>query len=478
MSSQPHRKTLLSTLLIVSCLLPSCIWMKSSTVRVEEARNDISNDYLNQVKLHQNGSAGESLKITWNQGLEKMYLTNPTLIQADYRLADSKDRQKQVWTNMIPGVSVGLSDSATIKDIGSLFSDSSFRINSFVSLGNLLTLPKTIYTNKLTYLGSALQAESSMRQQVIALYRLFQQQKLHRIEKQALDLEAEILKGITGADGAETLAMKLKHEKSYESWEKNISDWETKVGDFFMAGYSDIYLNPNGIPNILYAPSDLDFADTSRWGLLQLNLLALENIASDGRILDTYFRYVPRANLTVSAPPLYSSSSSQSFDPALIRLGPSFNWSLDSRGSISRQLDRIKRDKPLDDWRKDRKTRQEVKKLFEGKKALIEIKEELAELHTAIEVYKTAVKSGLVKDPQKAIQTMRRLKEKEVRLMAREIEICSAFWLIDEQRWKPITKRWLETRQQRTTLRKKNSKSKQLSFKNQLNKWARKKKKQ
>jgi len=73
---------------------------------------------------------------------------------------------------------------------------------------------------------------------------------------------------------------------------------------------------------------------------------------------------------------------------------------------------------------------------------------------------------------------MRRLKEKEVRLMAREIEICSAFWLIDEQRWKPITKRWLETRQQRTTLRKKNSKSKQLSFKNQLNKWARKKKKQ
>jgi hypothetical protein len=450
--------------------------MKPADERVSEARDSISEKYLKQIHRYKNGIAGEELNISWNQGLEKMYLSNPNLIEADFRLADAKENQKQVWKNMIPGITVGLSDTATIQDIGELFSNSSFRINSFVSLGNLLDLPSTVYANKLTYMGSALQAENTMRQEVIALYRLFQEQRLHKIEKQALDLEAEILKGVTSLDGNDIAAMKLEHKESLKVWEKNVSDWNTKVSDFFMADYDDIHLKPKSIPNIIYDPTELDFTDTSRWGLLQLNLLALENIAEEGRVLETYLRYLPRANLSVSAPPLYNNINNQGFDPALIRLSPSFYWNLDSRGSISRQLDRIKRDRPLQDWRKDKRTREEVKKLFEGKKLLIEIKQELSVLHSAIEVYKTAVRANLVKDPEKAVQTMRQLKEEEVRLMAREIEICSAFWLIDEQRWRPITKRWLQTRKQRTAQRENNLKSKELGLKNQLKKWVGKKK--
>ncbi len=100
--------------------------------------------------------------------------------------------------------------------------------------------------------------------------------------------------------------------------ENNVKEWETKVGDFFMDGYASIRLKPEKIPNILYNPTELDFTDTSRWGLLQLNLLALESIAEDGRIIDTYLRYLPRANLNVSAPPLYNNTSGQSFDPAAV----------------------------------------------------------------------------------------------------------------------------------------------------------------
>lgn len=476
-----HLNTLFTKFLVIlsgALLVSSCIWMKPVDERISEARDDVSDKYLKQVRLHQNGGFRGKLHITWQQGLEKMYLANPNLIQADYRMLDAKYRQKQVWRNMIPGLSVGLSDSKTIKDIGDIFSDSSFRINSFISLGNLLDLPSTVYTNKLTYIGSALQSENTMRQQVITLYRLFQEQKLHRIEKQALDLESQILASISGKDASDSLDMKLRHKEAIENYERNIKDWKTKVGDFFMSGFEDIYLDPNGIPDIIYDPNKLDFSDTKRWGLLQLNLLALENIAEDGRILDTYLRYLPTANLSVSAPPLYSNTNGQSFDPANIRLSPSFNWNLDSRGYIGRQLYRIKREQPLRDWRKDRRTREEVKKLFEGKELLIKIKKELTELRAAIEIYKKAVGSGLVKDPQKAVQTMRNLKEKEVRLMAREIEICSTFWLIDEKRWRPITKRWLQTRKQRTTLRENSDKYKELNFKNQVKKWAGKKKKE
>lgn len=465
-----HKKSPLLLAIVTSFYCSSCVWMTPAEKRIAEARDSISKDYLKQVSAYENGQQNSKLHISWQQGLEKMYLSNPVLIQADFRLADAKDRGQQVWRNMIPGLSVGLSNSSTIGDVADLLSDSSFRLNSFVSLGNLLTLPTTTYTNKLTYIGSALTAENTMRQQVIALYRLFQEQRLHRIEKQALDLEAAILASTTSAGSPEILTMKLKHKESYETWKENTAQWRVKVGDFFMQGYDEVTLLPKGIPDIIYNPKDLDFTNTKRWGMLQLNLLALERIAEDGRILDTYFRYLPRTNLSVSAPPLYNNSSGQTFDPALIRLGPSLNWNLDSRGSIGRQLDRLKRNKPLDDWRKDKRTREEVKKLFEGREQLVEIKKELAKLHSAIKVYKTAVRSGLVKDPERAVQTMRKLKEKEVRLMAKEIEICSAFWLIDEQRWKSITKRWLETRKQRNELRKNNTKGKGISLGNQLKK--------
>ncbi len=461
--------------LATAITLSSCIWMKPANTRVKDSRDEIAGSYLKEVRGHDSGSNNKSLNITWNQGLEKMYLSNPSLIQADFRLEDAKDRNKEVYKRMIPGLTVGLNDSFSLEEIGDAFADSSFRISSFVALGNLLSLPKTVYTNRLTYMGAELQSELMMRQQVISLYRLFQEQRLHRIEKQALDLEAIIIETVSGVDNELYFTMKLAHELAYESWESNIKSWQIKVGDFFMNGYDTIQLHPDQIPDILYNPSELDFTDTSRWGMLQLNLLALERIAEDGQVLDAYLRYLPDANLSVSAPPIYSNSGVQKFDPAAIRLGPSFNWNLDSQGYISQQIDRLKRDAPIKEWRNDKRTREEVGKLFEGKEALTEIQKELAILREAMEVYKKAVKSELVKDPEKAVQAMRRLREKEVRLMAKEIEICSSFWLIDEERWKPITKRWLQTRQNRTYQRKNSKQSNDVNFKTQFNKWIKRK---
>ena len=454
----------------------SCAWTKPIDVRVSEARKEVSDQYLKQIEILQNNEHDSSLNITWNQGLEKMFLSNPQLIRADFTIDDAAYNQKQVWRNMIPSLSLSANDSATIRDLGELLSDTNFRITSFITLGNLLTLPATIYESKLSFMGTKLQAENNMRQEVIALYRLFQEQKLHRLEKQALDLEAQVLQGVNILDDSEVISLKLKHKEAFKAWEKKTGEWNTKVGDFFTENFKSIYLDPKNIPDILYDPEDLDFTDTSRWGLLQLNLLALERIAYDGRVLDTYLRYVPRANLSVSAPPLFSSGSTSSFDPSLTRLSPSVTWTIDTKGTISRQLERLKRDKPLDDWRADKRTYEEVKKLYDGRKELTEIRAELSVLHSAIDVFRKAVRRGLVKDPQKAIQTMRRLKEKEIGMLAKEIEICSAFWLIDEQRWRPITKRWLETREQRTAQRKHSTKDSEINLKNQYKKWFKSKK--
>jgi len=454
LSPRALSKTLQGTTVVISLgLATACTWMTPATERVSKARDEVSKGFQKEVHRQKYGTNQGLLDISWQQGLSRMYLSNPDLIQADYRIEDAKQRQKQIWKDMIPGLNLGVNDSFALGELGDAFSNPVYRIDSYLNLGNLLELPKNVYVRKITYMGSELQAENTMRQQVIALYRLFQQQRLLNLEKKAIDLEGELVRGITGIEGSEIIEMKVKHKEALESWEKNYRDWNTKVGDFYMAGYDKINLRPSGLPDINYKPSDLDFTDTKRWGMLQLNLLAMEQIAEDGKVLEAYLRYLPRANLSVSAPPLYSNNASQSFDIKNTRLGPSVYWSLDSRGYIGQQIRRLKRESPIKEWRKDKRQRDEVRKLFEGKKALTEVQKELFALRQAMEGYRQAVRQGLIKDPEKAIRTMRQLREREVRLVAREIEICTSFWLIDESRWRPITKRWLATRTARANIR-------------------------
>lgn len=381
--------------------LTSCVWMKSAQRRILENREEISSGYLGELRRQESGKRQGKLKVNWNQGLDKMYLNNPELIRADYRIADARQRQRQVWRDMVPGLNVGLNDSFTVGELGDAFSDPNFRISSFLSLGNLLELPNEVYERKLFYMGAQLQAEQEMRQQVIALYRLFRQQELLQLEKRALDYEAEVVKDVIGLEGAEVVALRVAYENALDTWEDNYNEWLKRAGDFYMEGYENVDFLPKGLPDITYDPDSLDFSDTGRWGLLQLNLLALEKIAEDGRLLQAYLRYLPRANLAVSAPPLYSNASGQSFDAGRTRLSPSADWSLDSRGSIGQQIDRLKREKPLNDWRKDRRQREEIGRLLEGRKALQELQAELITVRKAIEGYRGVVNAGLVDGPSK-----------------------------------------------------------------------------
>ncbi len=456
-----QRKRLFYHITVISALqlmTPSCAWMTPADERIAKNRNQVSAGFQKELNRQQTKIDQGHLDVSWNEALNKMYLSNPSLIQADFRIADAKSAQKQIWRNFRPTLSVGANDSFTLENLDDAFSNGSFRINSFLSLGNLLTLPNNVYERKLTYIGTELSAENSMRQEVIALYRLFQEQRLLRLQKRAVDIEAELVKGVTGLEGSEVVALKLKNKQAREAWQKADQEWREQVGDFFMDGYDSVNLQPNGIPNIIYDPDDLDFSDTGRWGLLQLNLLALEEIASKGQFLDTYLRYLPRFSTSVSAPALFSSTSNTSFDPLLTRITPSLSWSLDTRGSISSQLNRLKRESPLNDWRNDKRQREEVAKLLEGKQALIIVQKELRALRTAMRNYQDIVESGLVDDPELALQNMRNLREQEIALVAREIETSSSFWLIDEQRWKPITKEWLATRDDPTKTRKKTQK--------------------
>ncbi|MGJ8672132.1 hypothetical protein [Rubritalea sp.] len=445
----------LISLTLLTSIQVSCYVMTSPEKRVSDNRGEIEESFQKELRRQMAGADGGELKVNWNQALEKMYMDNPRLLQADFKVEDAVNQQKRVWTGLIPLVSVGVSDSFELENIDEAFDDINLRVYSYLPLGEVVRLPKQIYTKKLLYMGSQLNAEQTMRQEVIALYRLFQRQYLLELEKRAIMLEGELTKGLVNLEDADALKLRADYLVAYQEWETRYEDWRIEIGDFFMSDYRKVELNYRSLPDISYRTSELDFTDSGRWGMLQLNLLALEKISEDAEILDTYLRFFPSPNFNVTAPPLYSDTANSSFDPEEISFGPSLNWSIDTRGTVSEQLNRIKREKPLSDWRKDKRKREEISKLVKGKQSLLEIQTELKKLRSAMKGYRKAVQSGLVDDPRKAMRTMRSLREREVRLAAKEIEIYTSFWLIDESRWAKTTKRWQETRVIRAKQRKK-----------------------
>lgn len=447
--------SVLGTALAVAVFaLNSCSYLKSPEKKVAEKRRVVSADFQKELAHQLSPGVKGEIELTWNQALEHMYMHNPTLLNADFKSEDALAEKRRIFTDFIPGLSVGASDSFQLGEFDDAFSDINYRVYSYLPLGQLVSLPKNIYKQKLFYIGSELQAEHTMRQEVIALYRLFQQQYLLNLEGLAVQLESELSRGLVGLEDAEAVRLREDSAKSYQEWQERQEEWRVKVGDFFMNDYERITLLRRHLPKITYRADELDFADTRRWGMLQLNLLALEQIAEDARLLQAYLRYLPRPNFNVTAPSLYNETNGFGFDADNIRVGPSVNWSLDTRGAISRQLNRIKREKPLSDWRKDKRRREEIKKLLDGKKALIEVQKELRETEEVMKGYRTLVKEGLVSDPEKAVRTMRSLRQKQVALAAKEIEICTSFWLIDETRWTATTKRWQQTRKLRAEKRK------------------------
>ena len=235
-------------LLLILFLFPSCTIFKSVDTRVTEARTEIEDQYKEEVYRQRMNVQGGVYQARWDKALTDLFRHNPNLIQADFRVIDTKRQGSQIWRNMIPGITAGANDTFQIEDFGDAFANTSYRLNSFLTLGNLITLPKEVYIQKLVFLGAQLQAEQAMRQEVITLYRLFEQEKLLMAEKRAIDLQGGIANSAPSADMVEIATLQLQYKADLEAWEQKEKEWRTQVGDMFMASFRQVNLSAEGLP--------------------------------------------------------------------------------------------------------------------------------------------------------------------------------------------------------------------------------------
>ncbi len=141
--------------------------MKPAEKRLSETRGEISDEFLEKLRIQKSLGGQGVVDLTWNEAMEKMFLSNPELIQADNQIENARQQQKQTWRNLLPLVGLGVSNNVPIEEFADIVTDPQLRIYSFLPLGALLQLPKQVYTRKLYYIGAELQAEQKMRQQVI-----------------------------------------------------------------------------------------------------------------------------------------------------------------------------------------------------------------------------------------------------------------------------------------------------------------------
>ena len=176
-------------------------------------------------------------------------------------------------------------------------------------------------------------------------------------------------------------------------------------------------------------------------------------MSDNASLRSAYTRYYPTPNLSVTAPTLYSNVEGLEFEIDEIRVGPSLGWRLDTRGTIGRQIRRIKRDKPFEQWTKDKRRTEEVKDLLDGKKALQKVQQEIQKKRTLMKEYREVVNQGLVDDLEAALRQMKSYQREEIALLAEEIEINTSFWLLDEYKWTETTKQWKRIRLEREKLK-------------------------
>lgn len=438
-----EQKTHVIILLVFLCFfIPSCHLVGEK--KLLKAQASIKENYLKEIqKQEEKRPANKYETLSWNEALHRMYLQNSSCKRAEFSLQDAKQRQKGIWKQFIPGFNIGIIDSFEVGDLSTAFTDPSLRINSFLALGNLLNLPKNIYERKLYVVGAELAEQLTMRQQIISLYRLFEEMRLLELERKGLNIEIKLAKtsNLTKIDTEAKLAKSL--EKKKLSWQTKKENLNSKVATFFSSYPGKIELEPTSMPYISYSSKKLDFRESDRWGKLQLKILALKELGEQGRLTQAYLRYLPRASLGVNAPPLYSNSSSQGFQAENIRINPSLNWSLDTRGLIGEQIRRLKRNKPLEKWEKDRRRRDEVRKLLEGRKMLAKVENQLSKTKKLQKEYTQLIKKGLISNnAQKNFTNFKKLYQKQVELRAQKIEISSEFWLLDEAYWSKFGTPW------------------------------------
>ncbi|HEX7861329.1 MAG TPA: hypothetical protein VF773_13435 [Verrucomicrobiae bacterium] len=378
--------------------------------------------------------------IDWNEAVGIMLAKNLKLRQMSNDLVNARESVRQVFKDLIPQPTVIAGVTEFFTEIPGISADDVYmNASAFLSVPGVVNLRARLYAAQLTELRARSAKELGEREQMIELYRLFftadelRQRQLQLETERANALTMQQVDPFTGQlmlTEMETFQLALARE------EKALQD---RVSEVLSSRDYLWVLSPLGLPDLRYDQEPLPLGDTKRVAQVQMRLLAVELEAQRAQLLGLKLRYWPELNITVSGPPIYSRNAGGTerfWDADELQATANLQWTIDTRGNLSRTIRQTKRQQELQYERYRQESLALINRLIFTQQLIASVRQQLEQVEAQLQLMQAVPPAQTYGAIEKYAIDYRGLTAQQLQLRRELSELNALFWFVDEYAWR------------------------------------------
>jgi hypothetical protein len=383
--------------------------------------------------------APERREVTWDEAWQLAERRNPRLREARASLVNADAQIDRVWLDLLPATSVSYSIDRALEQIvkGGGHGSGTLSVFAFLNIPGVVSLRMRYYSAVLSRVRMEFAYELAVREQRIALWRLFRDYDRFR-ERRAW---AGYTRRLIGA-GMDFSGAALSAYLSDYALEREEQSLQSRFGQMF--GTLKCHWTPKGAaPSHDYGAAEVEgVGDAANFGLLQLQLAACELEGARLRTLGAQLAFWPDISGGLSAPPIYQTSNGNEGEKwrwENIYARASLSWSVDTRLSNLYNLAETKRQVALIRDRLVLGNQQRTQALLDARRALVAQARQAAQVERKLLALRTAPTPVTMEQFSSFATELRSLIEQRASLSAERDTLNSLFWEQDEKHWPRAT---------------------------------------
>ena len=377
--------------------------------------------------------------IDWNEAVGIMLARNLKLRQMSNDLVNAREAVRQVFKDLIPQPSVLVGVSELLTEIPGISADDVYmNASAFLSVPGVVNYRARLYAAQLVELRVRSAKELSEREQMIELYRLFftaEELRQRQLQLETQRATAEAMMQVDPFTGQLMLTEMQTLQLALAREEKGLQD---RASDVLSSRDYLWVLSPVGLPDLRYDQEPLPLTDTNRVAQVQMKLLAVELEAARAQLLGLKLRYWPELNITVSGPPLYSRSAGGTerfWDAEELQMTANLQWTLDTRGNLSRTIRQTKRQQELQRERYRQESLALMNRLIFTQQLIASVRQQLEQVEAQLQLMQAVPPAQTFAAIEKYAIDYRALTAQQLQLRRELSELNALFWFVDEYAW-------------------------------------------
>jgi len=409
----------------------------SPSDKVKSIASELATDYQQHVVAHRTRPVQT---LDWPAALALMRVHNLELQQSRDAVTTAEENYRQINRDLIPGVAITANLTKALTDLGNLRGeDAALSIYGFFNLPGAFQWHMRRYSGELQLIRTRWAEELKQRELSIQLRELFLRSQLLNQRHEQLERSRRWQTTDPLFKSLETTAPQLERETLLHSLRMESETLQDSIAKLLGTSSCQWQLQSESLPRLEYLVTELDLADTARFGGLYRRLQAIELEGARLRQRGIKLQSWPDLQINLSAPPLYQSSGSASPSASDIRLTLSSSLPLDLRGSLSQQLRQTKRDFARLESRLRQQNNQTIAALHRAQESLRLNNRQLRLTELRLDALS---RLPLLTNPHHTRENLKlllALDQQRTNLLLEKNHLEALFWILDESRWPATT---------------------------------------